>query len=220
MKCGLLFLFGSVFALPGFALDPMHLPWPTIEPECLVPVNPHGREREDAMEKLLGDRHNDGTMIYGDSNGAAFVVSVWGRDYANHDYEHPLHNFITLVEVSLQGEADSTHATSKKRIDVPIDSDFAVTIQRAWATMLLKTRYPTNQYLGLGGSHTEFSVWVGGVGPIYGQIWSPSKGLPKELMDLGFALADYCRSSEAERPRKREKLVNWLLDFAKRAEKA
>jgi len=95
--------------------------------------------------------------------------------------------------------------------------DFAIAVQRAWAAMLLKTRYPARQYLGLDGWRTEFSVSVRGEGAVYGQLWSPSEGLPKELMDLGFALADYCKAPESERPEKRKKLMRWLEDFAKRA---
>jgi hypothetical protein len=209
-----------VVAASAIAADPVKLPGPTIEPKYLVPVDPHARQDEEAIEKLLGDRRGSGTMIYTDSTGSAFVVSVWGKDYANYDYEHALHNFVTFIEVSLQGKGDFTRAVAKKEMEVAIDADLAIAVQRAWAAMLLKTRYPTSQYLGLDGWQTEFSVSVRGAGTVYGQLWSPSNGLPKELMDLGFALVDYCKAPETERPERRKKLKQWLEDFAKRAERA
>ena len=82
--------------------------------------------------------------------------------------------------------------------------------------MLLQTRYPARQYRGLDGAEIEFSVFVRGLGNIYGRIWSPSAGLPKEITDIGFALANYCNAPEAERPDRRGKLVVWLNDFAQR----
>jgi hypothetical protein len=205
------------FGWSTIALDPMKLQGPYVSPKYLVPVNPSGRQAEGAIERLLSNRSGNGTMIYTDSTGAAFVVSVWGKDYANHDYDHALHNFITFIEVWVEGEGDLMHAISKKEIDVPIDVDFATAVQRAWAAMLLKTRYPTSQYLGLDGWQSEFSVSVRGAGPIYGQLGSPAEGLPKEMIDLGFALADYCKTPESERAAKRKKLMQWLNDFAVRA---
>lgn len=206
------------FPCSAIASEPIKLPGPTVHPKYLVPVSPSGRQAEMAIERLLGDRWGNGTMIYTDSTGAAFVVSVWGKDYAKYDYDHALHNFITFIEASVEGEGDSTRAIAKKETDVPIDVDFATAVQRAWASLLLKTRYPTTKYLGLDGWQTEFSVSVRGTGPVYGQLWSPSEGLPKELMDVGFALADYCKTPEGERPEKRKKLMQWLENFTKRAE--
>ena len=200
------------------AADPIKLGGSPINPNYFVPVDPDDRQDQEAIEKLLGDRRGNGTMIYTNSSGEAFVLSVWGKDYAKYDYEHALHNFMTFIEVSLEGKGRSTRAVSKKEIQVGIDVDFAIAVQRSWAAMLLKTRYPTGRYLGLDGWQTEFSVSVRGVGGVYGQLWSPSEGLPKELMDLGFALVDYCKAPENQRPEKRKKLIYWLEDFAKRAE--
>ncbi len=206
----------SILVFPGIAADPLKLTGSVKSPKYLVPIDPHTRKDEEAIEKLLGDRWGYGTMIYTDSTGRAFVVSVWGKDYANYDYEHPRQNFITLIEVSLTHEADSTHAIPTKEIEVPINVELAIAVQRAWAAMLLKTRYPTTPYLGLDGWRTEFSVGVRGAGAVYGQLWSPSDGLPKELMDLGFALADYCKAPQHERFDKRKQLLQWLQDFTKR----
>lgn len=199
-----------------FALDPVKLGGPPIHPKYLIPVNPQDRQYEEGIEKLLGSRWGKGTMICTDSpySGGDFVISVWGKGSSNHNSDQALHNFITFIEVARGGTG---HAVKKKDIDVAIDSELATAVQRAWATMLLKTRFPAGRYLGADGWQTEFSVWIRGLGGVYAQLWSPSEGLPKELMDIGFGLADYCRAPEAERTEKRKKLMQWLNDFATRA---
>lgn len=154
-------------------------------------------------------------MIY-DTVGEFFAVSVWGKDYANYGYDHPLHNFITYLQ--LDGASGDTKA--KKDVDIPIDIDFAMAVQRAWATMLLKSRYPEKSFLGADGYNAEFSAWVGSAGGVYGYTWSPERGLAKEMVDLGFALADYCKAPAAERTRRREQLMTRLKEFEEKAAKA
>jgi len=194
------------------APDPVRLKYQPTEPSFLVPVSPNGRDYQEAVQKILGNRWGFGTMIY-DTVDQFFAVSVWGKDYANYDYDHPLHNFITYLE--LDGASGDTKA--KKDFDVPIDIDFAMTVQRAWATMLLKSRFPEKSFLGADGYTAEFSVSIRGVGGVYGYTWSPSDGLTKEMVDLGFVLADYCKASAAERSQRREKLMARLKEFQEKA---
>ena len=198
----------------GAAIDPVGLDQDRVEPKYLIPVNLHGRKYEEAVEKLLDKRWGNGTMIYDDSAGGKFVVSVWGKDYANYDYDHPLHNFITFINLAPDKGAKVVKA--QKEIDVPIDIDFAMTIQRAWATMLIKTRYPQNSYLGADGCTAEFSAWVRGLGGVYGYTWSPESGLTKDFIDLGFALADYCKAPEGEGSNRRKKLMTRLEEVRKK----
>ncbi len=208
-------LLGLLSVTSALALEPIKLSEPPMGPKYLVPVEPFGREYEKSILALLGERWGSGTMIYYDSTDD-FVVSVWGKDYENDDHKYHLHNFVTLIEVS-QTDAG---AVAKSQLDVPIDVDFSVAVQRAWATMLLKTRYPIHRYLGVDGWQTEFSVAVQGAGDVYGQLWSPSEGLPKEFMDLGFALVDYCKTKESSRKEKRNKLVRRLKDFEDKVSRA
>jgi hypothetical protein len=197
------------------AAEPLGLKYEPTEPRFLVPVSPDGREYEEAVRKILDRRWGFGTMIY-ETLGQFFAVSVWGKDHANDDQDHPLHNCITYLEL----DGPSRDAKATKDIDVPIDIDFAIAVQRAWARMLLKSRYPEKSFLGADGFSAEFSAWVRSVGGVYGYTWSPSKGLPKEMVDLGFALADYCKAPAAERPKLREKLVRRLAEFEEKAAKA
>src|SRR3954453_6325989 len=109
-----------------FGLEPIKLPEPPVEPTFLAPVNPEGREYAASIRMLLGKRWGKGTMIYIEStyNRRDFVVSVWGKDHADYNYNHALHNFVTVMEVapSKQGTA----AIRTDDIDVPIDDDFAI----------------------------------------------------------------------------------------------
>jgi hypothetical protein len=195
--------------------DPVRLKYEPTEPKFLVPVSPYGREYEAAVVKILDKRWGFGTMIY-ETVGEFFAVSVWGKDYANYDYDHPLHNFITYLE--LDGASGDAKAT--KDVDVPIDIDFAIAVQRAWATMLLKSCYPEKSFLGADGYTAEFSAEVRSVGGVYGYTWSPSGGLTKEMVELGSALADYCKAPGEEQPKLRQNLMARLKDFEQKAAKA
>lgn len=218
MKSGALCFFVSLSAISLFAAsNPVRLKYDPTDPKFLVPVSPYGRDYEEAVEKILGNRWGLGTMIYDDSVGKKFAVSVWGKDYADYDYDHPLHNFVTYLK--LTSDSDD-HLRAETNVDVPIDLELAMAVQRAWATMLLKSRYPEKSFSGADGWSVEFSVWIKSAGGVYGYAWSPSTGLTKELMDLGVSLADYCKATEAERPARRQKLMRGLEEFRQKAEKA
>jgi len=197
------------------APDPVRLKYEPTAPKFLVPVSPRGRDYQEAVLKILDKRWGLGTMIY-DTVGDFFAVSVWGKDYADNDHDHPLHNFVTYLKLNGAGGS----AKAEKDIDIPIDVDFALTVQRAWATMLLKSRYPEKSFLGADGYTAEFSVWVTSAGGVYGYTWSPESGLTKEMVDLGFSLADYCKAPPAERSTRRAKLMEQLQSFEERAAKA
>ncbi len=187
----------------------------TIHPKYLVPVDPNDRAYEQAIEKLLDGRQGRGTMIYTESPYAEgdFVISAWGKDRSDQDADHPLHNFLTLIKVS---PGNPGEAILKDEVEIPIDAQLAMSIEKAWTAVIMRTRYPDDTYLGLDGWRTEFSVFVRGLGTLYGQLWSPSKGLPKELMDMGCALSDYVKASATERIPMRKKLIQSLDDLSTR----
>lgn len=187
----------------------------TTHPKYLAPVNPNDRAYEQAIEKLLDGRQGRGTMIYTESPYAEgdFVISVWGKDRSDRDVDHPLNNFLTLIKVS---PGKPGEAIRKAEIETPIDAHLATSIEKAWANVLLKTRYPQGPYLGLDGWQAEFSVFVRRMGTLYGQLWSPSEGLTKELMDVGFALSKYVEASAEERVLMRKTLMRRLDALGKK----
>lgn len=187
----------------------------TTHPKYLVPVDPSDRAYEQAIEKLLDGRQGRGTMIYTESRNAEgdFVISTWGKDRSDRDVDQPLNNFLTLIKVS---PGKPGEAIRKAEIEIPIDAQLATAIEKAWTAILLKTRYPEGPYLGLDGCRVEFSVFVRRMGPLYGQLWSPSKGLTKELMDVGLALSKYVEASQQERVLMRKELMGRLDDLGTR----
>lgn len=206
----LIWVFSLILLVPLSALG-----GGTTHPEFLVPVNPNDRAYEQAIEKLLGGRQGRGTMIYTGSPDAEgdFVISAWGRDRSDRDVDHPLNNFLTLIKVS---PGKPGEAIRKAEIEIPIDPQLAMSIEKAWTAILIKTRYPEGPYLGLDGWQVEFSVFVRRMGTLYGQVWSPSKGVTKELMDVGFALSKYVEASDQERVLMRNKLMQRLDDLGTR----
>jgi hypothetical protein len=120
---------------------------------------------------------------------------------------------LTLIKVS---PGKTGEAIREVEIEIPIDGQLATSIEKAWTAVLLKTRYPEGPYAGLDGWQVEFSVFVRRMGSLYGQVWSPSKGLTKELMDVGFGLSKYVEASEQDRILMRNKLIQTLDDLATR----
>ena len=82
------------------------------------------------------------------------------------------------------------------RVDREISLSLAIAIQRAWGRMLQRTRYPSSVTGHLDGTTLEFSVWVFGLGDLYGRASSPREGLPAEITSIGFALADFASNRE------------------------
>lgn len=202
----------SVFSL--ILLIPLSAPGgATTHPKYLAPVNPNDRPYEQAIEKLLDGRQGRGTMIYTQSPFAEgdFVISAWGKGRSDRDVDHPLNNFLTLIKLS---PGKPGEAIRKVEIEIPIDGQLAMSIEKAWTAILLNTRYPEAPYVGLDGWQVECSVFVRRMGSLYGQMWSPSEGLTKELMDIGFALSKYVEASEQERVVMRRNLMPRLDDLA------
>jgi hypothetical protein len=72
----------------------------------------------------------------------------------------------------------------------------------------------------MDGYAAEFSVYVRGAGVLHGITHSPEIGLPKEFVEIGLQLVDYCSASEKERPSKRNVIIERLEKFTHEAAKA
>ncbi len=194
------------------------------QPNHLVPVNP----RPDAYltlihEKLHVTNPNYVSFTFLPSFAGETVVSVYS---ANRDGAESFHITTTRASSSLYASMprNNREQVSKEvrisRFDAEIDAEFAAAIQRAWASLLLRTRYPNTAYFGLDGYTARFTAAVRPMGELWGETWSPHNSLPKELVNLGLALADYCSSDPATRPTQRAKLLKQLESFTRRARNA
>jgi hypothetical protein len=100
---------------------------------------------------------------------------------------------VSRAKSSIWGELQRNSGKRKKevqveRIDREISRELAIAIQRVWAKALHLTRYPSHRSSGLDGTKYVFTVWVHGFGFMEGETWSPEKGLPRELVDMGKSL--------------------------------
>ena len=209
-----------------YAADPLELDHGE-QPNHLVPVTPRSDTYIKLVEeKLLVTPADYGRMIFRPSFSGEFAVSVYGDNYTESYPREPLVFHITLTKAkdSIWYSMPENNGQKKQestaiiRIDIIIDKTLAVAIQRAWATMLLKTRYPLKAYAGCDGYEAEFSVFVRCIGDLYGEIWSPDRGLPKEMVELGLALKDFCETPSDQRPAKQQKIMSQLASFTRKAQ--
>jgi len=198
------------------AADPLELE-DGDQPSHLEPVPPRSYEDSRMLDKQLLVTSGDyGRMILVPAFEGPTAVSVYGSAFTDEYPKQPWSFHITVTK------ANKSRGSRLKitRLDVSIDREFAVAIQRAWATMLLDTRYPQKSRFVMDGYTAEFSVFVRGAGILYGRIQTPETGLPKEFVEIGLDLVAYCSASEKERLAKRNAIIGRLEKFTEEAAKA
>jgi hypothetical protein len=215
----LTFLIGALCFSIGAPLEPLEVER-GLPPTHLEPVDPrpdnYGRL---IAEKLHVTNPNYASFTFLPSSSGEIVVSVYS---AARDGAESFYITTTRAEENLHASlAESNRKTGPaevriRRFDAEIDAEFAAAIQRAWASMLLRTRYPKAAYRGFDGYCARFTAVVRPMGELWGETWSPRAGLTKELVELGLALADYCISDVATRPDQRAKLMKRLESFTRR----
>jgi len=103
--------------------------------------------------------------------------------------------------------------------DFGSSSKLAIGIQRAWGRMLIGKRYPQNGNRGTDGTTFEFGVFVGGLGFLQGETWSPVFGLPAQIAELGGKLQEITKIRKPLTPDQEEKLIKELSTFEELATK-
>ncbi len=198
-------------------------------PNHLEPISQSLDAYDEVLQQRLLPLYGDyGTFLFRPSFEGEMGVAISGANYTAGSPREARSFRITVMRATKSlwySMADKNDPRTAKtvhivRTDIAIDHDLAVAIQRAWATMLLRTRYPAGKYRGLDGFTAQFSVFVRGMGQLYGETWSPDRGLPKEFVDLGFAVAQYASAAPSARPELRTKLIKRLQSFERRARNA
>ena len=197
------------------------------QPNHLEPVSPsldaYDRRLQQRLLPIGGDY---GTFMFRPSFSGEMAVVIYGTDYIPNDFpQKPRAYRVTVMRATKSlyysmpdnNDQHRTKPVSVTRTDAAIDRELAVAIQRAWASMLLRTRYPAKDYHGCDGFTAQFSVFIRGLGQIHGETWSPDRGLPKEFVGLGFAVADYASTTPKDRPAIRAKLIKRLQTFERKA---
>ena len=90
-----------------------------------------------------------------------------------------------------------------------------MSVQRAWATMLSRTRPEEERFLFMDAPTVEFIL-----GSRRGEITPPRKGLTIEMYDIGTALANLSDMPPEKRTAAQKKLIRRLDAFERKARKA
>ena len=201
------------------------------QPNHLEPISPElepslGAYNQLLQKRLLPKMGDFGTFVFLPSFSGEMAVAIYGTDYTKSIPEEPRSFRIAVMRAnkslwnSMQDSKKRNQPVRVTRTEIAIDRELAVAIQRAWASMLLRTRYPSKAYRGLDGFTARFSVFVSGLGQLYGETWSPRHGLPKEFVELGFAVVQYASANPEHRAKIRDKLVYRLQRFEHRVRNA
>jgi hypothetical protein len=83
------------------------------------------------------------------------------------------------------------------RHQTEVTKEFASQMFLAWESVLRRTRYPDEDYRGQDGATFQFYCYNN----FFGEVWTPRKGLPSMLTDLGHRLADVAKATDEGRPK-------------------
>ncbi|WP_050025002.1 hypothetical protein [Verrucomicrobium sp. BvORR034] len=188
------------------------------EPNHLTPLNPPDAYDERLAKHLFLTDGQFGRFLARPSFGAESCVSVHAEipeeakkkyhdEFAVPDDEQKYFITVTRASESLwysmprNNEEKKAKEVKITRVDREISLELAIAIQRAWGRMLQHTRYPAKASLGFDGITYHFSVWVRGLGDLYGRTWTPQGGLTAEIAALGIELATFgTDKNAAEKP--------------------
>lgn len=203
------------------------------QPNHLTPIDPPDDYDRRIAEHLFLTSGRFGRFISRPSFGAETCVSVHaeisdealkkhGGWWAVPDDEKKYFITVTRASESLwysmaeNNDEKKTKKVKVTRVDREISLELAVAIQRAWGRMLQQTKYPAKASMGVDGITYQFSVWVRGLGDLYGETWTPDGGLPAEIASLGNELNGYASTKEA----KEQPLIERLKAFEAKIPKA
>lgn len=193
------------------------------QPNHLTPIGPRDAYDQRLAKHLFLTSGQFGRFIARPSFGAESCVSIHaesskaarrehGGRWAVPDEEKKYFITVTRASESLyysMAENNTKKKTKKvkvTRVDREISLELAIAIQRVWGRLLQHTRYPARASASLDGIAYEFSVWVRGLGYLYGETRSPEGGLPAEITSLGSELATFGSNKEAKEKPLIEKL--------------
>lgn len=162
-----------------------------VKPTYLTPA----RERTNAYAQLLATKGSIASLLAFPSFQADWAIAVDETIPDGIRSKYPHRNLVPqserLYSITMTEASSSKEGAPLSRWDRQISLELAIAIQRAWARMLLLTRYPAGVSRGLDGTTYRFSTFVRGMGDLEGETWSPDEGLPAEMVALGESLKDF-----------------------------
>ncbi len=198
------------------------------QPGHLVPVQHETGESAEyrglIYKNLLVTPAQFGRMIYEPGwYEPEWAVSIYGvgatsrREQPYRSYGITVTKSLSSIWISLpsNNEEHKHKPIRRSRKDATIDSNLAVAVQRAWRTMLSRTRPEEERFIFMDAPTVEFTL-----GSQRGEITPPRKGLTIEMFKIGTALAKFCDIPAAQRAAEQEKLIRRLAAFERKARKA
>jgi hypothetical protein len=187
------------------------------QPDHLVPlrhdVGESAEYRRLIYKHLLVTPAQFGRMIY----EPGFYEPEWAVSVfvADHSHRITVTKSRRSIWIALAGDKDERPRykpirTSRK--DVVISGELALGVQRAWATMLSRTRPEEERFIFMDAPTVEFTL-----GSQRGEITPPRKGLTMEMFEIGGALAKLCDMSPEQRTTEEKKLIRRLAAFERKA---
>jgi hypothetical protein len=191
------------------------------QPNHLVPINSEYPEYRRLIYKaLLVTPAQFGRMIYEPGfYDPEWALSVWQTERRigsseSGSYHITVTRSSSSIWISLQSknEENKQQPIRVSRKDATIDRELAVAVQRAWSTMLSRTRPDKNEYLFTDPPTVEFSLEAKRA-----EITPPRRGLTGEMYEIGTALAKLCDTPPAHYAAKRDELLRRLAAFERKA---
>ena len=185
------------------------------QPDHLVPVRREngesGQYRRLIYKHLLVTPAQFGRMIY----EPEWAVSLYAVGQSHRITVTKSRRSIWIALAGDKDERPRYNPIRTSRKDVLISAELALAVQRAWATMLSRTRPEEDRFIFMDAPTVEFTL-----GSRRGEITPPRKGLTIEMFEIGEALAKLCDIPTAQRPAEEKKLIRRLASFEQKARKA
>ena len=190
------------------------------QPEHLVPVRHETGEsaeyRRLIYKHLLVTPAQFGRMIY----EPGFYESEWAVSvYAvGQSHRVTITKSRRSIWIACAGEKDERpryNPIRTTRKDASISGELAAAVQKAWATMLSRTRPDEVIFLSTDAPTVEFTL-----GSKRGEVTPPRRGLTGDMFQIGEALAKLCDIPTGQRPAEEKKLIGRLAIFERKARKA
>jgi hypothetical protein len=184
--------------------------------------------------KLLKTRADLGRITFRPSFEGEFAVSVYLRD--THIPR------ITLTEATksvwssltpkqqgyipapgLKQVRDTSNQIPIKRIDIDIDRELALAIQKTWQAMLAHNPVAdpdAERHISVDGYSAEFSVRMPDGKMIIRETSNPHGPPATDFVQVGLLLANYCRAPQNERAKRRKELLKGLNHVLRETQKA
>lgn len=183
-----------------------------VEPDHLLPVDPHPGNWHDRYTKQLNEHFKldeafEARMLVRPSFDAEYLISLHREKKDSDDpFSKEKENYQLTYSCST-GEKniwysmpENNKQKEQKKVTVSVTTtglpkDLALRVLKVWGQMMRKTSYNSPEIKGCDGTTYEFSM-----PGMFGETWSPQqRKSPLLFIELGSSLIEYCKADDAGR---------------------